>query len=59
MEDGRGKNYKMSRRMWEAVEAKAEEVRVAEAERRREKERGRKERRGERTKRKSYCANPC
>jgi len=42
----------MFRRIWEAVEAKAREVRMAETERRREKRRSRKEIGGERRKEK-------
>jgi len=46
LENWRGKNDEVSRRVWEAVETSAGEVRVGEAKRRRGKRRGReKERR--------------
>jgi len=52
LEDRRSKNDKVSRRMWEAVETKAEEVRIAEAKgRRRKKAKGKKIRRNKTEKR--------
>jgi len=47
LEDKRGKNDKMFKRVWKAVKTKAEEARVAEAKRGRKKERGGKETRRE------------
>jgi len=50
LEDGRGKNDKMSRRVWKAVEANAEKIRVAETEGGRSKGRSGKETRKEKGK---------
>ena len=43
MEDGRGENDEVSRRIWEAMETGAGKIKLGEAERRRSKGRSRKE----------------
>ena len=47
LEDRRGKDDKMSRGVWKAVEANVRKIRVVETKERRSKERSRKEMRGE------------